>query len=65
MTKKPFFHGCATALVTPFFSDGSIDFESLGRLIDRQLAGGVAALISCGTTGEAATMTERTVESMR
>lgn len=59
MMKKPLFQGCATALVTPFFPDGSIDFESLGRLIDRQLAGGVAALIPCGTTGEAATLTER------
>jgi len=57
--KKPLFQGCATALVTPFFPDGSVDFESLGRLIDRQISAGVAALVPCGTTGESATMTER------
>ncbi|MFN5866657.1 MAG: dihydrodipicolinate synthase family protein, partial [Candidatus Kapaibacterium sp.] len=33
------FTGTATALVTPFHNDGSIDFESLGALIDTQIAG--------------------------
>jgi len=54
--KNPLFHGTGTALATPFNDDGSIDFESLGRLIDAQIAGGVEALISCGSTGESATM---------
>lgn len=52
-------HGCATALVTPFKSDGAIDEESLTRLIEYQLAGGVKMLVPCGTTGESATMTEQ------
>ena len=50
--------GCATALVTPFKSDGAIDEDALTRLIEYQLAGGVKLLVPCGTTGESATMTE-------
>lgn len=57
--KSPIFRGSATALVTPFGTDGSIDFETLGRLIDAQLSGGTDALVVCGTTGESATMTEK------
>jgi 4-hydroxy-tetrahydrodipicolinate synthase len=55
--EKHRFQGTGTALVTPFHGDGSIDFPSLGRLIDFQIAGGVEYLISCGSTGESATMT--------
>ena len=50
--------GCATALVTPFKADGSVDEESLTRLIEYQLTGGIKLLVPCGTTGESATMTE-------
>lgn len=57
--KKTLFRGCATALVTPFFGDGAVDYESLGRLIDFQISEGADALVSCGTTGESATMTEK------
>ncbi len=52
------FTGCGTALVTPF-SDGKVNLPAFGGLIDRQIAAGVDALIVCGTTGEAATMTQR------
>jgi 4-hydroxy-tetrahydrodipicolinate synthase len=51
-------HGCATALVTPFNSDGSIDEARMRALVDRQINGGVKLLVPCGTTGESATMTE-------
>ena len=50
--------GCATALVTPFKTDGSIDEERMSALVDRQINGGVKLLVPCGTTGESATMTE-------
>jgi len=50
--------GCATALVTPFKSDGSIDEARMRGLVDRQINGGVKLLVPCGTTGESATMTE-------
>ena len=50
--------GCATALVTPFKSDGAVDVERLRSLIEYQIAGGVRILVPCGTTGESATMTD-------
>jgi len=59
MTQKiDWLRGCATALVTPFTSDGAIDEDALTRLIEYQLAGGVKLLVPCGTTGESATMTD-------
>lgn len=59
MTHKiDWLRGCATALVTPFTSEGEIDEAALTRLIEYQLAGGVKLLVPCGTTGESATMTE-------
>lgn len=51
-------HGCATALVTPFKKDGSIDDECFLSLIERQIKGGVKLLVPCGTTGESVTMGE-------
>lgn len=54
--KKQIFNGCGTAIVTPFNENG-VDFESYGKLIDYQIENGVSAIIACGTTGEAATMT--------
>src|SRR5881392_4429635 len=59
MTMKiDWMRGCATALVTPFTSDGSIDEQALTGLIEYQIANGVKLLVPCGTTGESATMTE-------
>jgi 4-hydroxy-tetrahydrodipicolinate synthase len=50
--------GCATALVTPFLKDGSIDDECFKKLVERQIKGGVKILVPCGTTGESVTMSE-------
>ena len=50
--------GLGTALITPFKSDGNVDFEALARLLDTQLTGFVDYLVVLGTTGESATMTE-------
>ena len=50
--------GCATALVTPFTSDGAVDVERLRALIEYQIAGGIHLLVPCGTTGESATMSD-------
>ena len=50
--------GCATALVTPFRRDGSIDDGCFRLLVERQIKNGVKILIPCGTTGESATMSE-------
>ncbi|MCI9177992.1 MAG: 4-hydroxy-tetrahydrodipicolinate synthase [Clostridia bacterium] len=53
--KKNLFIGCGTALVTPFTEDG-ICFEELEKLLEFQIEQGADALIICGTTGEASTM---------
>jgi 4-hydroxy-tetrahydrodipicolinate synthase len=50
-------HGAGVALVTPFNADGTIDFETLGKLIEFQIAEGMNYLVSLGTTGETATLT--------
>ena len=50
--------GCATALVTPFRKDGSIDDECFKSLVERQIKNGVKLLVPCGTTGESVTMNE-------
>ncbi len=52
------FRGAAPALVTPFTSDDTIDEAAFRRLIDRQIEGGVSALVVLGTTGENPTVTE-------
>lgn len=57
-TNTDWLRGCATALVTPFKADGSVDEDALTRLIEYQLTGGIKLLVPCGTTGESATMTE-------
>ncbi|MBO0779164.1 MAG: 4-hydroxy-tetrahydrodipicolinate synthase [Ktedonobacteraceae bacterium] len=49
--------GCATALVTPFTSDGAVDVERMHALVERQIKGGIHLLVPCGTTGESVTMT--------
>src|SRR6187402_470360 len=49
---------CATALVTPFRKDGSIDDDCFRKLVSRQIKGGVNLLVPCGTTGESVTMDE-------
>lgn len=48
--------GVFTALVTPFHADGSFDGPAMARLVDRQVDAGVAGVVACGTTGEAAAM---------
>ena len=57
MKQKTLFRGIATALATPMTSSGAIDYDAYGRLIDWQIESGVAGLVTCGTTGEASTMT--------
>lgn len=52
------FRGAGVAIATPFFEDGSINYEEFGRLIDFQIDNHADAIIVCGTTGESATMTE-------
>ena len=55
--KKPLFSGACVALVTPF-DDNGIDFEKLEELIEYQIKNNIDAILVCGTTGEAAAMTD-------
>ena len=56
--KKPVFTGAAVAIITPFKSTGEVNYEEFGRIIDHQIAHHTDAIIVCGTTGEAATLTQ-------
>jgi 4-hydroxy-tetrahydrodipicolinate synthase len=56
--KLDWLRGCATAMVTPFTRDGSVDEKCLRDLIEYQIAGGVRVLVPCGTTGESVTMND-------
>lgn len=49
--------GSIVAMVTPFKDDGSVNFEVLTQLLERQIAGGTDAILTLGTTGESSTMT--------
>ena len=58
MKRTILFRGTATALVTPFLRNGGVDTGTLRRLVDRQIKGGVEALVPVGSTGEGATVSE-------
>src|SRR5512145_1083477 len=51
------FTGTGVAIVTPFRNDGSIDFKSLGKLLEHLIKGGVNYVVALGTTGESVTLT--------
>lgn len=57
--KKFDLQGTGVALVTPFHKQGTIDFTSLGRLIDHTIEGGVDYLVSLGTTSEYPTLSSQ------
>lgn len=52
------FRGLGVALVTPFRSNGGIDYAGLEKLIEHQITGGVDYVVSMGTTGESVTLTK-------
>ncbi|MBE5777108.1 MAG: 4-hydroxy-tetrahydrodipicolinate synthase [Clostridiales bacterium] len=57
--KQKLFTGVATALITPFQKDGSVDHQALKNLVNWQIDCGIDALVALGTTAEAATMTHQ------
>ncbi len=56
--KKTIFTGAAVALVTPFLEDGTVNYKKLEELIEYQIANSTDAIVACGTTGEASTLTD-------
>lgn len=60
------FKGAGVAIVTPMKENGDVDFEQFGKLIEFQIENGTDAIIVCGTTGEASTLThEEHLETIR
>lgn len=53
------FKGAGVAIATPFYENGEVNYDEFGRLIEFQIENGTDAIIVCGTTGEAATMSEK------
>lgn len=56
--KDIIFKGVGTAIATPFDSNDNINFDEFKRLVELQIENGVSAIIVCGTTGEASTMSQ-------
>ncbi len=50
------FKGAGVAIVTPFCENGAVNYERFAKNIDWQIENGTDAIIACGTTGEAATL---------
>lgn len=57
MNTNTVFKGVATALITPLDKNG-VNYDKLGKLIDWQIEEGINAIVICGTTGEASTLTD-------
>lgn len=56
--KNTLFTGAGVAIVTPFNADGSVNYDALGNMLEYQIANETDAIIICGTTGEASTLTD-------
>ena len=56
MSKKTVFTGSAIAIITPMNEDGSVNYSEFEKLIDFQIENGTDAIVVCGTTGEASTL---------
>lgn len=51
------FKGAGVAIITPMNEDGSVNYDEFTKIVEQQIAGGTDAIIVCGTTGEASTLT--------
>ncbi|MBA3704632.1 MAG: 4-hydroxy-tetrahydrodipicolinate synthase [Bacteroidetes bacterium] len=58
MSKNSKFKGTGVAIVTPFNKDNSIDYKSLGKVVDHIIKGGVEYVVALGTTGESVTLSK-------
>lgn len=56
MSDYTIFTGAAVAIVTPMHSDGSVNYDKLGEIIEAQISSSTDAIVICGTTGESATL---------
>ena len=58
MSKKLIFTGAAVAIITPMNEDKTVNYDEFKKLIDFQIENGTDAIVVCGTTGEASTLTQ-------
>lgn len=56
--KTPVFYGSSVAIVTPFSKEGKVNYDKFHELVDKQIAGGTAAITVVGTTGEGSTLSD-------
>ena len=60
------FTGAGVAIITPMKGNGEVNYEKLGEFIDYQIENSTDAIVICGTTGEASTLThEEHIETIR
>lgn len=64
MSKNSQFKGTGVAIVTPFNKDYSVDYKSLGKLVNHIIKGGVEYIVVLGTTGESVTLTKEEKSSV-
>ncbi len=57
--REPVFTGACPAIVTPFDTNGAVNYDVFGKLIDQQIEAGVDAICVAGTTGETSTLSIR------
>lgn len=57
--KNPVFTGSGVAIITPMKADGSVNYDVLGEILDFQIENGTDSIISCGTTGESAVLSDK------
>lgn len=62
--KDIIFKGCATAIVTPFDENNNINFDEFKKLVNFQIDNRVDAIVVCGTTGEASTLSKEEKEEL-
>ncbi len=62
--KSEIFKGAGVALITPMKEDGSVNYDTLEKLIEFQIENGTDAIITCGTTGESATLSAKEREEV-
>lgn len=58
MKNGTIFTGAGVAIITPMNPDGSINYDVLADILENQIANGTDAIITCGTTGESACLTD-------
>jgi 4-hydroxy-tetrahydrodipicolinate synthase len=51
------FKGAGVAIVTPMYENGEVNYDGFGKLIEFQIENKTDAIVVCGTTGEASTLT--------